>query len=561
MTSLGTMTRFYRNQAVLNEFFAIGGLERGGGLMAPPAYLLDETLDFPYKSRSDGKEILFADHLTVVRFLGGINDERIANREERESADLVERDDNDCIHYRFDRLDWFSPFVDRYGPELTLVLDNIPWAFCAKANIDGYGQSAPPADYEQWAAFITALCEELVRRYGFETVNAWRFRLATEARLETDTAGFIRHYKATVGAVRGVLPGARFSYYNTAGVHAAASQHINPYEAIETVVAAGLPVDFAPVSYYSVPRYPQDLPAKDRAASGRHDGCKVSPWSVSPVLRAEREYPEHWRLIDEAAGRRLPREIQELGVLVSECGVRTSEPGARGAAWLLQLLLTMRAESDIQRAWHWHTVDMVQVPEKAAEQQSRLLRSNGWLYSILDHTIGGELVLLDVQSDQSDEPRFSRRAAAILGADNGRSYLLLSSFNIERDEPRSEQVAVRIPVSELADPVALRATWLTDETDVYRAVRNDLAERGQLEQAFLDKPNVLSTVCGINQPTDGMATPEGLAFVDRNFPAYAAIIQDSLRLKPFPGAVEQDGSDWILSMTMTTPSTVAVTWR
>ncbi len=54
--------------------------------------------------------------------------------------------------------------------------------------------------------------------------------------------------------------------------------------------------------------------------------------------------------------------------------------------------------------------------------------------------------------------------------------------------------------------------------------------------------------------------PDGLAFVDRNFPAYAAIVQDSLRLKPFPGTVVRDGSDWVLSMQLTTPSTLVTSW-
>lgn len=90
MASLGRMTRFYRNQAVLNEFFAIGGLELGGGLMSPPPYLLDETLDFPYHPRNDDKEILFADHLTVVRTLGGWNPQHVENAGE---FDLVYRDE------------------------------------------------------------------------------------------------------------------------------------------------------------------------------------------------------------------------------------------------------------------------------------------------------------------------------------------------------------------------------------------------------------------------------------------------------------------------------------
>jgi len=34
------MTRFYRNQAVLNEFFALGELDRGG-LMTLPDYSMD----------------------------------------------------------------------------------------------------------------------------------------------------------------------------------------------------------------------------------------------------------------------------------------------------------------------------------------------------------------------------------------------------------------------------------------------------------------------------------------------------------------------------------------
>src|SRR3546814_12825622 len=47
--------------------------------------------------------------------------------------------------------------------------------------IETYGQTALPADMDEWAAFIVELCQEIKNVLGEQKANALSFRMGTEA--------------------------------------------------------------------------------------------------------------------------------------------------------------------------------------------------------------------------------------------------------------------------------------------------------------------------------------------------------------------------------------------
>jgi len=567
MFHLGRMTPFYRNQAILNEFLSVGGLERGGELMAPPDYLLGDDIDFPYQRKPFDKEVLFADHITIVRFCGGVKDERPLVDEDRGGRiDPCYRDDNGKLQYRWKAIDRLDRFVEVFGSEMTIVLDNMPWGVTSTPHIDGYGQIAPPDDYDQWRDFITALCREFVRRYGFDTVSLWRFRMATEARLHTDTEGFCRHYDITVEAIRMVLPEVQFMPYNIASCGTTEKQNINMYafakHCVEGINYAtgekGSPVDFAPVSYYSFPMFAKDSEGNALVVTMKDDSG-LNPWSISPQVRAESEYAPYWKKIDEIFGRSVPREIHELGLLGSEYGIAgTSEPGARGAAWLLQLLFHMREINNIQRAWHWHCTDVIEVPSRTNDEQRRLLRSNGWLYSILDHTIGGDTYTLDVALEGAGAADVPMKAVGFFNCDNGKSYIIASAMTIDRHKPVTGNMTVSFPGTLLpaGARAKLRATWMTEDTDVYTQVKADLAAQGMLSDEMAAHDHLIGSINGVGK--DKMTDRKGMEYLDANWDKYETIIRESLKLKDSTGTLTEDGGNLVLSFPAGTPITMVV---
>ena len=130
---LGRMFNFWRNSAVLGPF-----LEQGEGLTQIPDYLL--ASDFPYRKRPYSREVPFADHLSVVRLLGGYNGDPTGTK------DLAFRDSDGKVQYRMDLLKpRLQPYLDNGYDSLTLVLDNTPWCFPENPVAgSGLGQSAPP---------------------------------------------------------------------------------------------------------------------------------------------------------------------------------------------------------------------------------------------------------------------------------------------------------------------------------------------------------------------------------------------------------------------------------
>ena len=106
---LGKLDAFWRYSAGLGPFH-----ERGQGLNTVPDILL--TGSFPYRKRPFPQEALFADHLSLVRFLGGFSDGSDKGQPDPavRERDLAWRDADGKIRYR----------MELVGPRLQPYLDN-----------------------------------------------------------------------------------------------------------------------------------------------------------------------------------------------------------------------------------------------------------------------------------------------------------------------------------------------------------------------------------------------------------------------------------------------------
>jgi hypothetical protein len=132
--SLGKMTAFWWHRPVVDRWMK-GRL----GFQKIPDYLCDPSLSFPYRRKPQPEEVPFADHLTVVRVLGGWNSAwntgEAAERPVKE-CDLAWRGPDGKINYRWELL---GPRLDHYvrnGYELTLVLDKHPLVFSGNVFAD-----------------------------------------------------------------------------------------------------------------------------------------------------------------------------------------------------------------------------------------------------------------------------------------------------------------------------------------------------------------------------------------------------------------------------------------
>ncbi|MDN3663945.1 hypothetical protein ACFFU1_15250 [Algibacter miyuki] len=61
-----------------------------------------------------------------------------------------------------------------------IVLDNVPWAMNAVKEVNTYGNTNPPDDYDLWRQYINDFLQTLITEFGYNEVKTWRFRVATE---------------------------------------------------------------------------------------------------------------------------------------------------------------------------------------------------------------------------------------------------------------------------------------------------------------------------------------------------------------------------------------------
>ena len=556
------MTAFWRHRPVVDRW-----LKGKLGFTRIPDYLCDASLSFPYRKKPTPDEIPFADHVTVVRLLGGWRLDwkhgEVTKGQPADACDLAYRGEDGRIRYRWELL---GPRLDHYvknGYDLTIVLDNTPWCFPREADARGMGQAAPPADFREWGTFIEELCRQLVKLYGFETVSRWRFRMGTEcqgrARFSGTQEEFHRLYDHAAAAVKRVVPGAKFGPFNLAGSPAA--HNVSFYALAEHCLSGanyatgqvGSPLDFASVSIYTSPSILRGILR-----------------TTDPTFKAQQKI-DFWNALEErhAELADMSREVHEFGILGNEFRVGSGEPGARGAAWMFHVMMCLR-EGGMNRLWNWGVLELINVGSK-----HRLLRSNGWLFSVLEHAVGGETYVLeprtaalpqdteampdDVRAIASYERsvkltrpgRAFYKAVAVVQAE--RTFIITSAYNEDRFATQPVEVTVSLPreLSKFGDRARASQVALTRTNALQYRIRQDLAAAGFLDEKLAAVPGLLGAV-------KAMGGRPAWRHVDEHWPKYEGIIRDSLTLKPFEGSVASDARHHRFSFRMAAPSVTVV---
>ncbi len=535
LVSLGRLERFWRYSAVLGPF-----LENGYALETVPDYLSQG--DFPYPKRPYSKEVLFADHLSVVRLLGGYNDrsqEGAGDPAVRE-RDLAWRDGDGKVRYRMELLRLrLQPWLDAGYTDLTLVLDNVPWCFPAKPGIRAsYGQGVAPRDEAEWGEFVRALCREVIAIMGPEAANRLRFRVGTEnngkERFDGTQEQYLRHYEASARAVKSVLPGAKVGPFNISGISegGVARHNINAYLLAESAVARGLPYGWVSYSRYFRPGEDPEWHART---------CR-----------------EVWEEFERRAPslKGVSREIHEFGVApwgeVAKGVFPSAEPGANGAALTCQMMWRLRS-AGINRLWHWLLAERIR---DGKNEMPLLTGGLAWVLSVLEHMAGGDAFLIEPETRPPGDGKFLA-AVAVRG---DRTLLMISAYHPDIAEHTPATVGFRLPARLLpsAGGERLRATWLTRETSPYDVIRGDLAAAGLLAADFVQRPDRLGNVKQMAEDR------KGAALVAAQLPKYRQMWVDSLTLKPLDpalGTVIRDASGLTVTVHLAPPAVLVLELR
>ncbi|CAN0575381.1 unnamed protein product, partial [Ectocarpus sp. 12 AP-2014] len=241
--------------------------------------------------------------------------------------------------YHFDlmkrRLD---PYVTQGYTDLTLVLDNIPWALPLLPTMGPHGQTAPPASLAEWTTFVDRLVGALIADYGAGMAGKFRFRLGTEQQSEKRFSGtpeqYLALYEATVAAIRTRLPKVKIGPFNQAGPDDDPTK-LN-YAFLYDNIADPGDLDYVAHSLYYIPK------------KGQGQVGNTYPSQRLPA------YQEMWTNLPMAPGTSI--EFQEFGVLRNAEGVSTNEPGARGAALHAADIFALLA-AGADGLWHWSSFE------------------------------------------------------------------------------------------------------------------------------------------------------------------------------------------------------------
>jgi hypothetical protein len=530
----GKLERFWRARPVIGRWMHQGFLEEA------PSFLNKSS--FPYIKRPYPMEVELSDHLTTPRLLGGWHPAKGGKGELElydnvQQADLVYRKTDGSLGYRWDLLDLrLTRFVEMGYTELTLVLDQIPYCFVEQPHLEKYGQATPPDNMQEWYVFIRELCRELKQLYGEDIANGFRFRLGTElgkgTRIALSQDQLHEMYAVTHKGIKEVLPNAQLGPWNEAGMKN--SQADAPLKFIELARYAknnNLAFDFASVSSYAIP--------KER-------GSKVN--NADPQRKAEDDVRFFSEVRELFPG--ISQEIHEFGILNSQYNVVTSEPGSRGAAYRAHFFLTLLEHQSIDRLCHWDLYDSF------AQSPNKLLRSNGWLYSILEHAAGGRLRVLKLDDGERDGN--FRYKAALVGSSE-RSFLIVSAFAVDRRRQQTKDICIKLPLEimhKLPPPDGtIQYVTLNPQEDLYHTLKSDLGGTGNLKPEFAEFDDLYANVKLMAKDVSGLRKT-----LQANYPRYKEEMVDSLTLKPFPHKIDTVGSSTTLSFPMETDSVYVFAW-
>jgi len=540
--NIGKMDRFYAHGQLQGEWLSIGL-----NLIEVPEYLMQTS--FPYRKRPYPKEILFQDTCTFTRILGGWIPTRLWSEDQTgPEADIVYRGEDGKLKYRWEKLEKrLRPYIDAGYTDLTFTLDNTPFCLAAEPNIGDYGQKAPPADFEEWGEFVEDFCLQLIKLYGYETASKFRFKQGNEIHRKHQFTGtqeeFFKQYDYSAAAIKKVFPNAEFgpgeyivwpakdpgddniSYQDLAdhcvnGINAATGEK-------------GIRFDFLPLSAYGV----------ETDVNGQIIG-------IDPDVLADK-----WKAFYDSVTSRhkqlknISREIHQYGIYLRDDSLAkfmTSEPGARGAAWFFHTMFNIR-QAGLTRLQHWFTGDEVTIGGK----KNFILNSHGWLFSILDYTIGSDIWVLD----SPPQSPLGTKYKSIAACDNSknRTIIITSAFHVDRQVEDPRKIKITVPQNILSADmnIPLKCVFLKQDSNVYAEIRKDLEKADLLKPEYVKIPGLVASL------KEFKLDAKGSALIAEKYDKYEKMIVESLTLKPYEGELVENNDNYEFIFEMS-PSSVMV---
>lgn len=206
-----------------------------------------------------------------------------------------------------------------------IVLDNVPWGMNAVPEVNFYGNTNPPDDYDIWRQYINAFLQTLIDEFGYEEVKTWRFRVGTEPNYTPQhwngtPEDYFKHYDITVDEVLQIIPDAIIGPGNLLSESSAATFATELIDHCANGVnyatgQIGTQMDFFSISYYErMERNTIDLPDK-----------------IEPYRTSLNSYPQFSNI---------PLDIQEFGIIKDEFGNRGTglqDVTEFGASWYARI--------------------------------------------------------------------------------------------------------------------------------------------------------------------------------------------------------------------------------
>lgn len=529
------MTPFYRYHVALGE-------KVGAPLRLTPDFLTDESLSFPYKRRPFDTEAMFGSNLNLVRFLGA---GKVAEDNGAALNDLAFRDESGKICYKFgdkvpDDQNYIKikldPYINNGYNKIRIVLDNIPFCFTKTPKIGRYGNYAMPDNLEEWEDFISAVCDEMIRLYGYETVSNFAYRMGTEAdglqRITASVDDYITLYTSTYKVIHEKFPNAEFGPYNnfkfkTLGPGQIASiGHLN--KVLSNAKNNNLKCDWVSFSdYFNSPGnmdYQTDKVVSTYNDATRNLGTKPS------------------------------FEIHEWSVSNGINGALGFDFGAKGAAATFHNLMNLYRDG-VDRVYHWNLTEGIEENGKRCWFNSGIY----WLFSILDYTEGAQTYELEMSTD-IDSTDLAQKAVAFMNSDDHMSMIIISSYNSSKTEQQDGNITVYIPKSILPEGIdaktPIKYVNYTTENAVYDIIIDDYSEKGILKSKYEESPFSCDR---ISQLVDSKNVKTARQLLMDNYDnKYLPVMQDSLKLKDYSETLLDCGSYYTISVNMDAPETIAL---
>ena len=504
--ALGKGTGFYRYTQHQGHL-----VSKGYGLQVIPDYLTQDC-DLPFITKDSPLEVPFVDQFSVVRYMGGYSTNWLYTGTASKDYDLAFTNAFGNIQYRWNLVpERICPYMTNGydAADIMLSLDNIPWDIAANNAVGPFGNTAPPRDWNEWELLVQNLCVQLSSNYvGAEQ---FKFKMGAEYNSTKSFSGtqedYFGLYDHMTAGIRKMFPEA---FVMPSEIGGGISGNVDYLDLIDHCLDG---VNFATGKVGT----PIDALARSSHSFGGPQ--------IDPRVRSDGDRNDFNTLLTHNAG--LSREdmkfqVHQFGMLQNEFGVTSTDAGARMAAWAFMYLFEMKEANLLDACWHWGVLDEI----RRGSPWSYLPVGHGWLYNVLDRTIGKELYLLNVPDEQNDKTFF--KCLAAVGTNE--TFIITASFSTNRLLHAGNVLQISLPkeIQDLPEGAVIDQLHFDDEGSVHNAIRQDLDAAGNLAADYKDHPYTLGIV--MDMAIDRYA---GWDLVLANMSRYHGIVRDSLTFDSF----------------------------